>query len=219
MEFITGALPNVMFICGIISIGIGLGIEFKIVEVKGQLSKQGRYGAIATGGLLILVSVFLYTRPPQAANAPTAVGAPPAVAQAAAGTQPEAPASQAAAATEAPTAAPTQAPSATPQPTQPPTATPLPTSTATPAPTDIPGVQVPDIRDESPKDAKKTLDAAGLQLGERKGSCEEIGARAEMRDVRKGRITCQSLQPGTSAAPGTYVTYVLAGEDDDKEDD
>ena len=49
MDFVTGALPNVMFIAGLIAMGIGLGIEFKIVEIKGELSKQGRIGAIGIG--------------------------------------------------------------------------------------------------------------------------------------------------------------------------
>jgi hypothetical protein len=68
MDFITGALPNVMFIAGLIAMGIGLGMEFKIVEVKGELSKQGRMGAIAIGAVLVMASVYLYTRPPQTAN-------------------------------------------------------------------------------------------------------------------------------------------------------
>jgi hypothetical protein len=70
MDFIGGALPNVMFIVGIIAIGIGLGIEFKLVEIKGELSKRGRYGALGVGAALIMVSVFLYTRPAQTASAP-----------------------------------------------------------------------------------------------------------------------------------------------------
>ncbi len=200
MDFITGALPNVMFICGIIAIGIGLGIEFKIVEVKGQLSKQGRFGAIAVGGLLILVSVFLYTRPPQ--PAPVA-GAQPAAAQAVAGAP--------AAAQQTPPP-PTQAPAPTksaaaqaPAPTQ----IPAPTAAPTTAPTNVPGVLVPDIRDKSSKDAKKLLEAAGLELGDRVGNCADIGA-GEIREVKKGRINCQSLQPGSTAAPGTRVAYVQA---------
>lgn len=52
MDFITGALPNVMFIAGLIAMDLGLGIEFKIVEIKGELSKQGRIGAIGIGAVL-----------------------------------------------------------------------------------------------------------------------------------------------------------------------
>ena len=86
MDFITGALPNVMFIAGLIAMGIGLGMEFKIVEVKGELSKQGRIGAIGIGAVLVLASVYLYTRPPQTANHPAPGAAPaPGVVQANAG--------------------------------------------------------------------------------------------------------------------------------------
>ena len=73
MDFVTGALPNVMFIVGIIAIGVALGIEFKIVEVKGQLSKAGRISTFAVGSVLILTSIYLYTRPAhQTAAAPAA---------------------------------------------------------------------------------------------------------------------------------------------------
>ena len=73
MDFIGGALPNVMFIVGMIAIGVALGIEFKIVEVKGQLSKTGRISTFAVGSVLILTSIYLYTRPaPQTAAAPAA---------------------------------------------------------------------------------------------------------------------------------------------------
>src|SRR5262245_40325886 len=81
MDFITGALPNIMFIAGLIAMGVGLGMEFKIVEVKGELSKQGRIGAIGIGAALVLTSVYLYTRPPHTASqpAPTTGPAPGAI--------------------------------------------------------------------------------------------------------------------------------------------
>ena len=81
MDFVTGALPNVMFIVGIIAIGVALGIEFKIVEVKGQLSKAGRISTFAVGSVLILTSIYLYTRPAhQTAAAPAATPGIPVVA-------------------------------------------------------------------------------------------------------------------------------------------
>lgn len=104
MNFVTGALPNVMFIVGMLAIGIALGIEFKIVEIKGQLNKTGRIGAFAIGSILIAVSVYLYTRPAQTAavsppSSDAAVIAPQAIAAA--------PAAQATAAPQlAPTAVP-----------------------------------------------------------------------------------------------------------------
>jgi hypothetical protein len=71
MDFLGGALPNIMFIVGIIAIGIGLGIEFKIVEIKGEISKGGRWTAFSVGVALIAASIFLYTRSAPAAPAPT----------------------------------------------------------------------------------------------------------------------------------------------------
>ena len=83
MDFITGALPNVMFIAGLIAIGLGLGIEFKIVEIKGELSKPGRFAAVGIGAVLVSISIYLYTRPAHTASIPAAVaGAQPAVVQA-----------------------------------------------------------------------------------------------------------------------------------------
>ncbi len=71
MDFISGALPNVMFIAGLIAVGIALGIEFKIVEIKGQLSKHGRIGTFCLGIGLIAISIYLYTRPATMAASPT----------------------------------------------------------------------------------------------------------------------------------------------------
>ncbi|MBE7553728.1 MAG: hypothetical protein HS126_21895 [Anaerolineales bacterium] len=49
MDFLGGALPNIMFIVGIIAIGIGLGIELKVVEIKSEISKGGRLVAFSGG--------------------------------------------------------------------------------------------------------------------------------------------------------------------------
>src|SRR5262245_27690293 len=86
MDFITGALPNVMFIAGLIAMGLGLGIEFKIVEIKGELSKPGRFAALGIGAVLVSISIYLYTRPPHTASIPaTVAGAQPTVVQTSAG--------------------------------------------------------------------------------------------------------------------------------------
>jgi hypothetical protein len=209
MDFVGGALPNVMFIAGLIAIGIGLGIEFKIVEVKGQLSKQSRIGAIVTGALLILMSVFLYTRP---AQAPALTTMP---AQANAGLLPPQASTAAQPPTAAPTATPlpTAAPAATPLPAAAPTATPLPTA----APTSVPGVTVPDIRGKNTKDAQKILNELGLQLGDRHDRCEDIGASDDgARRLKKDQIRCQSPAPGSIVAPNEHIAYVLG---DSREDD
>jgi hypothetical protein len=70
MDFLGGALPNIMFIVGIIAIGIGLGIEFKVVEIKSEISKGGRMAAFGIGIALIAASIFLYTQSRPAATSP-----------------------------------------------------------------------------------------------------------------------------------------------------
>ncbi len=220
MDFVTGALPNVMFIAGLIAIGIGLGIEFKIVEIKGELSKQGRVGAVGIGAVLVLISIYLYTRPPQTASAPPAApGAQPSVVQANAGVAISAP--QPAPTQPAQVAATAIPPSAT---AVPPTATSVPPTamavraTATSVPptaTAVPGVAVPDIRGQNTRDAQKKLEALGLRLGERHERCEDIGATDEsQRKLKKDQIRCQSPAPGASTSPNTPVLYVLASGKD-----
>lgn len=203
MDFVGGALSNVMFITGLLAIGIGLGIEFKIVEIKGQLNKQGRIGAIGIGLLLIVVSVVLYTRPQPTTSESTApalsapaqanlVGTPPIGGSAAQPTEPPAP---------------TQLLSATPiPPTEAPTATPIP-------PTAVPGVSVPDIRKKNTKDAEKVLKEVGLRLGDQSESCDQISASPIDGKLKRDQIRCQSPAPGSLAAPNTPVLYVI-GEDE-----
>jgi len=109
MDFVGGALPNVIFLAGLIALGTGLGIEFKIIEIKGELSKQGRLGAIAVCLVLMGVSVVLYTRPVQTAQ--TTPPAAQAVAAANVGASQQAGQQSAPLATAAP-AAPTPQPEA-----------------------------------------------------------------------------------------------------------
>lgn len=221
MDFITGSLPNVMFIAGLLAMGIGLGMEFKIVEIKSELSKQGRLGAIGLGAVLVSISIYLYTRPPQLASSPGAVaGAQPAVVQASVGGGDSAP--QAALVTIVVTATPPASATAAP-----PTATPLPPTVMAvpptptsppPTATAVPGVQVPDIQGKSTKDAEKILIAAGLRLGEPQERCEAIGAQEAERKLKQGQIRCQSPAAGSLAAPHTAVLVVLEG-DEKKHDD
>jgi hypothetical protein len=223
MDFVTGALPNVMFIAGLIAMGIGLGIEFKIVEIKGELSKQGRIGAIGIGAALVLVSIYLYTRPPQTASVPaTGPGAQPSVVQANLGavSAPQSAPTQApaqVAATAAPPTATNVPPTATAVPPTatvvPPTATAVP-PTATPVPpTAVPSVKVPDIRGKNTKDAQKALEALGLRLGDKHERCADINASDQSpRKLKKDQIRCQSPAPGAAAAPNTAVLYVLGGD-------
>jgi hypothetical protein len=253
MDFVGGALPNVMFLVGVIAIGVGLGLEFKIVEVKGDLGRNGRIGAFGVGLGLIAVSIYLYLTPRPAATAGAPAAVPPTatiqIAQVAAlpSATPE-PSATAVPPTTTPepsaTAVPptntleppttTLEPSATAVPPtatpEPPTATPEPSATAVPAtavvvaatPTSAVGsfvnggVAVPDIRDLSAKDAEKKLRGAGLKLGKRHDECSAIGVSGDdVRKVRKDRISCQSVQPGTEVARDTAVDYVVDGKDGD----
>ncbi len=183
MEFITGALPNVMFIAGLIAIGLGLGIEFKLVETKGELSKFGRIAAVTVGAVLVAISVYLYTRPAQTAAtvAPFAAAQPGSTQVAAIPAQP--------------------------------TAALLPTATALPATavvaTEIASVQVPDIRGQNSKDAQKALAAVGLTLGGNKASCAEIGAEASSKKLKRDQVLCQSPEPGSMVRRDSTVVSVL----------
>jgi hypothetical protein len=230
MDFINASLPNLMFIAGLLALGIGLGIEFKVIEIKGELSKNARIGACALGGFLILTSIFFYARPLLTASAPTAVAQPTAVQAAigiaapgqgqladpsvvAAAASPSMPATHTTvppSATPEPTATPIPA-SATPEPTAtpiPPTLTPEPSVTPEPI---VSGVAVPDIRGQEPKDARKVLEPLGLQLEEKKGKCADIGVSDdEVRKVKKGRISCQAPLPGSLVSVETHIVYVLA---------
>ena len=219
MDFITGALPNVMFIAGLIAIGLGLGIEFKIVEIKGELSKIGRFAAVGIGAVLVSISIYLYTRPAHTAIIPAAVaGAQPAVVQAnnsGMGSAPQAPVLLVDA-----TAVPSETtinapPTAT---AAPPTATSVPpTTTPTATLTAVPGVPVPDIRGQNSKDAQKTLAANGLQLGERRAHCEDIGASETSDRLKRGQVRCQSPAPGSSVVANTAVLVVFVGGEDNQD--
>src|SRR5438876_8989140 len=63
MDLLGAALPNVMFIVGILAIGLGLGIELKIVSLNKEIDKTGRIGAFVVGIALISVSVLMYLNP------------------------------------------------------------------------------------------------------------------------------------------------------------
>src|SRR5689334_8977666 len=63
MDFLGGALPNVMFIIGILAIGLGLGIELKLVPLNKEIDKTGRIGAILVGMILVAGSLYIYLNP------------------------------------------------------------------------------------------------------------------------------------------------------------
>ncbi len=183
MDFIGGALPNVMFIVGIIAIGIGLGLEFKIIEIQGQLDRTGRITVLVVGTILIITSVVLYIHPIFTAARPAAPAT--AVAQ----------------------SSPVTANSGVVQGTPLAAATVVPTL---PAATSISTVVLPDLRGLSVKDATKRLKELGLQLGEQREQCEDFGAGVAIaQDVKKDRVTCQSVAPGEVAPLGSQIDYVL----------
>jgi hypothetical protein len=193
MEFLGGALPNVMFIIGILAIGLGLGIELKLVALNKEIDKTGRIGAIVIGVLLVAASLFMYLNPAltsrNQASSPTAN---PALAPALANSAPVQLASTVAPALAAPT--------------DPPTATPIPTAVP---PTATPSVLVPDLHGLEDKEAQRKLIDAGL-TPKKIETCS--GADQGELNVKKGRVLCQNPAPDQPVAPGSMVEYVLAGK-------
>ena len=63
MNFLGGSLPNVMFIIGVLAIGLGLGIELKLVPLNKEIDKTGRIGAMVVGALLVAGSLYIYLNP------------------------------------------------------------------------------------------------------------------------------------------------------------
>jgi hypothetical protein len=213
MEFLGGALPNVMFIIGILAIGLGLGIELKLVALNKEIDKTGRIGAIVVGALLIAASLFLYLNPTltnrnqaSSATANTALALAPANSASA---QPASTAALAVAAIAAPPEAPAASatPTATAAPTDAPTATPIPTA-APPTATAVPMVKVPDLHDMAEKDAQRKLNEAGL-MPKKVEKCSS--ADQEDPKARKGRVQCQNPAADQLIAPGSTVEYILAG--------
>ena len=219
MNFLGGSLPNVMFLIGVLAIGLGLGIELKLIPLSKEIDKTGRIGAMVVGAILVAGSLYIYLNPaltspnqpaPATANgalapvqaapatntqlivvAPTVV--PPTVPTAA--SIPTA----AAAPSEAPTIVPSVAPSATPAPT----ATPIPTVVP---PTRIPRVMVPDVHGLSENEAQDVLSKAGLQA-RKVDQCR--GADQGDPKAKKHRIQCQNPAAKAAVSLGATVEYVV----------
>jgi hypothetical protein len=210
MEFLGGALPNVMFIIGIVAIGLGLGIELKLVALNKEIDKTGRIGAIVVGALLVAMSLFLYLNPgltnrnqasssaANATQAPTQANSP--------ATPPNATAAPVVAAIAAQPEAPTAvaAPTATTAPADTPTAAPAP-----PAATAVSNVLVPDLHGMDDKGAQRKLNELGL-TPKKVDRCSAAG-QAEQK-VKKGQVQCQNPAPNQAVAPGSTVEYTLAGK-------
>ncbi len=217
MEFLGGALPNVMFIIGILAIGLGLGIELKLVALNKEIDKTGRIGAIVIGALLVAASLFMYLNPALTnRNQASSATANAALVPASANSAPQQFASTAAPAVVA-VAAPPEAATALPAPIDAPTATPIPTAvppTATPIPTAVPptatpSVLVPDLHGLDDKEAQRKLSDAGL-TPKKIDTCS--GADQGEQNAKKGRVLCQNPVPDQPVAPGSTVEYVLANK-------
>jgi hypothetical protein len=201
MNIVGAALPNVMFIVGILAMGLGLGIELKIVSLNKEIDKTGRIGAFVVGAILIGASVMIYLNPSIASQgAPADTSAAAQVVGAA--LQP---------ATQAP--APTRA--ASPTESTPPTQAPAQAQAVAPAQPAAPGqpaarsVRVPNLHGLSDKDAQDHLRDAGLQprRAEQCSGSDQADAKP-----KKGRIMCQNPPAGQEIASGAVVEYVLAGK-------
>ena len=60
MNFLGGSLPNIMFIIGMLSMGLGLGIELKLVPLSKEIDRTGRIGAMVVGAILVAGSLYIY---------------------------------------------------------------------------------------------------------------------------------------------------------------
>lgn len=207
MELFSAALPNIMFVAGIVAIAIGLGIELKVVPVGNQVGRGGRIGAMTVGVLLVIVSVVLYVQPQGSttASSPTATAAAVAAIQPSAAPVQQGIVAQATAAPEQPTAAATATTAAEP------TATAAPPTTV--PPTAVPGVAVPDTRGKGLKDADKQLLQLGLKLERHDGSCADLQVSDDqVRNGKKDTIACQQPPAGAEVAPGTVIKVVLTDQ-------
>jgi hypothetical protein len=206
MSFLGGALPNVMLIIGVLAIGLGLGIELKLVPLNKEIDKTGRIGAIIVGALLVVASLYIYLNPTlnNQAAAPTTANAallPAATAPAVSGqAHAEAPTVPAAAAPAVPEPSATLAPTSAPEPS----ATPVPAAVL---PTEVPSVVVPNVRNLSEKEARGMLREVGLEA-QKADQC--TGDDQGDSKVKKNRIACQNPSAEARVPAGSTVVYVLA---------
>jgi hypothetical protein len=209
MDFLGGALPNVMFIVGIVAIGLGLGIELKLVPLNKEIDKTGRVGAIIVGAILVAASLVIYLNP-SLANRGQAAG----TATSAANVQaivPVVPSPSTLA--EAPTLAVMVEPAATAvsiAATAPAAATAAPAATvALPDATAVPTVSVPPLRGLDEKAARRAIEMAGLKpvKADRCTGSDQGDPKA-----KKGHVQCQNPAAGVAVELGTTIAYVLAGK-------
>ncbi|MEO7908757.1 MAG: PASTA domain-containing protein [Roseiflexaceae bacterium] len=198
MNFLGGSLPNVMFIIGVLAIGLGLGIELKLVPLNKEIDKIGRIGAMVVGAMLVAASLYIYLNPsltnpnqaaPTAAIAVMAPGVPTAA--------------NPPVAVSVPSDAPTIVPSIMPSDAPAPTATPLPTAIP---PTSLPSVTVPDVHGLSEKEAQDALTQAGLQA---RTVDQCAGSDQGDSKAKKYRVQCQNPAANAAVPLGTTVEFML----------
>jgi hypothetical protein len=201
MDFLGGALPNVMFIVGMLAIGLGLGIELKLVPLNKEIDKTGRIGAMIVGAILVAGSLYIYLNP----SLINRNQASPATANAALAPIVTAPTNNVPVVAIAPTTISSTAPTAANLSAEVPvpSATPAPTAIAVPTavpPTQIRSVTVPDLHGLSDNEAQDTLRKVGLQA-RKVDHCS--GSDQGDPKAKKHRIQCpQPLPlPGLSGLP------------------
>jgi len=59
--------------------------------------------------------------------------------------------------------------------------------------------------------------ANGLQMGERREHCEDIGASETKDKLKRGQIRCQSPAPGSIVVANTAVQVVFVGGEDNQD--
>ena len=199
MNLLGGALPNLMFLIGILAIGLGLGIELKLVPLNKEIDKTGRIGAMVVGAILVAGSLFIYlnpslTNPNQ--TAPTTANGALMLAQATPSTNAQL---TAAAPTVMPPTVPTAAslPAAAPVPNDMPTVVP---------PPPIPQVTIPDLHGLSEKEAQDVLSKVGLQA-RKVDHC--TGSDQGDPKAKKNRVQCQNPAASAAVPLGTTIEYVM----------
>ena len=199
MSLLGGALPNVMFLIGVLAIGLGLGIELKLVSLNKEIDKTGRIGALVVGAALVAASLYIYLNPALTSPnqpAPATVNGVLAPVQATPSTN-----AQLIAAT--PTVMPPTVPSAVSLPAT----APVPSDVPIVVPlTPIPALTVPDLHGLSEKEAQDVLSKVGLEA-RKVDQC--TGSDQGDPKAKKNRIHCQNPAANVAVPLGTTIEYVM----------
>jgi hypothetical protein len=199
MNFLGGSLPNVMFLIGVLAIGLGLGIELKLVPLSKEIDKTGRIGAMVVGAILVAGSLYIYLNPALTSPnqlAPTTASGVLAPVQAT-------PLTNAQRIATAPTVVPPTVPTAASLPAAAPVPSDVPTVVP---PTPIPPVTVPDLHALSEKEAQDVLRNVGLQAL-KVDHC--TGSDQGDPKAKKNRVQCQNPAANAAVPLGATIEYVM----------